>query len=66
MYHRPDHRSHSGIGKATDLSLVGRGAHVLVGGRDAARGDAVVASIQAKTARAAGRWSSGDDPLVRR
>ena len=48
MYHGPDHRSHSGIGKATALSLADRGAHVLVGGRDAACGDAVVAPIQAK------------------
>ena len=45
MYYGPDHRSHSGIGKATALSLADRGAHVLVGGRDAACGDAVVAPI---------------------
>jgi NAD(P)-dependent dehydrogenase (short-subunit alcohol dehydrogenase family) len=37
----------SGIGKATAVTLAGRGAHVLVSGRDAARGDAVVASIRA-------------------
>jgi hypothetical protein len=65
MYHRPDHRSHSGIGKATDLSPVGRGAHVPVGGRDAARGSAVVASIQAKTARAAGRSVFGHRTRLR-
>jgi NAD(P)-dependent dehydrogenase (short-subunit alcohol dehydrogenase family) len=52
MYHGPDHRSHSGISKATALSLADRGAHVLVGGRDAACGDAVVAPIQAKGGKA--------------
>ena len=44
----PDYRSHSGIGKATALSPAERGVHVLVGGRDAACGDAVVAPIQAE------------------
>lgn len=37
----------SGIGKATAVALADLGAHVLVGGRDAARGEAVVASIRA-------------------
>jgi NAD(P)-dependent dehydrogenase (short-subunit alcohol dehydrogenase family) len=37
----------SGIGKATSVLLAARGAHVLVGGRDAARGAAVVESIRA-------------------
>jgi NAD(P)-dependent dehydrogenase (short-subunit alcohol dehydrogenase family) len=31
----------SGIGKATAFALADRGAHVLVGGRSAARGEAV-------------------------
>ena len=51
MYHGPDHRSHSGISKATALSLADRGAHVLVGGRDAACGDAVVAPIRPRAAK---------------
>ena len=42
----------SGIGKATAFALAGRGAHVLVGGRDAARGEAVVTSIRASGAKA--------------
>jgi NAD(P)-dependent dehydrogenase (short-subunit alcohol dehydrogenase family) len=37
----------SGIGKATALALAGRGARVLVSGRDAERGQAVVAAIRA-------------------
>ena len=36
----------SGIGKATAFALAGRGAHVLVGGRNAARGEAVVTSLR--------------------
>ena len=36
----------SGIGRSTALLLARRGAHVLVSGRDAARGDAVVATIR--------------------
>jgi NAD(P)-dependent dehydrogenase (short-subunit alcohol dehydrogenase family) len=36
----------SGIGRATAISLARRGAHVVVSGRDVARGDAVVASIR--------------------
>ncbi len=36
----------SGIGRAVAVSLAGRGAHVLVGGRDADRGDAVVSTIR--------------------
>jgi NAD(P)-dependent dehydrogenase (short-subunit alcohol dehydrogenase family) len=42
----------SGIGKATANALAARGAHVLVGGRDATRGEAVVASIRASGAEA--------------
>ena len=42
----------SGIGKATAFALAGRGAHVLVGGRNAARGEAVVTSIRASGAKA--------------
>ena len=37
----------SGIGKATADQLAALGAHVIVSGRDQARGDAVVASIRA-------------------
>jgi NAD(P)-dependent dehydrogenase (short-subunit alcohol dehydrogenase family) len=37
----------SGIGRAVAVSLARRGAHVLVGGRDATRGDAVVTAIRA-------------------
>jgi NAD(P)-dependent dehydrogenase (short-subunit alcohol dehydrogenase family) len=36
----------SGIGRAVAVSLAGRGAHVIVGGRDTARGDAVVSAIR--------------------
>jgi NAD(P)-dependent dehydrogenase (short-subunit alcohol dehydrogenase family) len=36
----------SGIGRAAAVLLARRGAHVLVSGRDAARGDAVVAKIR--------------------
>ena len=42
----------SGIGKATAFALAGRGAHVLVGGRNAARGEAVVTSLRASGAKA--------------
>jgi len=42
----------SGIGKATAFALAGRGAHVLVGGRNAARGRAVVTSLRASGAKA--------------
>ena len=42
----------SGIGKATAFALAGRGAHVLVGGRNAARGEAVVTSLRARGAKA--------------
>ena len=38
----------SGIGKATALALARRGARVLISGRDAARGHAVVAAIKAE------------------
>jgi NAD(P)-dependent dehydrogenase (short-subunit alcohol dehydrogenase family) len=37
----------SGIGKATAIQLGALGAHVIVSGRDKARGDAVVAAIRA-------------------
>jgi len=36
----------SGIGRAAAMLLAGRGAHILVSGRDATRGDAVVAKIR--------------------
>jgi NAD(P)-dependent dehydrogenase (short-subunit alcohol dehydrogenase family) len=42
----------SGIGRAVAIELAGRGAHVLVSGRDAARGDAVVASIRSAGGKA--------------
>jgi NAD(P)-dependent dehydrogenase (short-subunit alcohol dehydrogenase family) len=42
----------SGIGRATAVLLAARGAHVLVGGRDAGRGDAVVASIRSSGGQA--------------
>ena len=42
----------SGIGKATAFALANRGAHVLVGGRNAARGEAVVTSLRASGAKA--------------
>ncbi|RGD62598.1 SDR family oxidoreductase [Kitasatospora xanthocidica] len=42
----------SGIGAATATALAEQGAHVLVAGRDAARGEAVVAAIRAGGGRA--------------
>jgi NAD(P)-dependent dehydrogenase (short-subunit alcohol dehydrogenase family) len=42
----------SGIGRATALTLARRGAHVLVSGRDATRGDAVVSAIRAAGGKA--------------
>jgi NAD(P)-dependent dehydrogenase (short-subunit alcohol dehydrogenase family) len=42
----------SGIGRATAESLAARGAHVLAGGRDAARGAAAVDSIRAEGGQA--------------
>ena len=42
----------SGIGRAAALSLARRGAHVLVSGRDAVRGDAVVAAIRSAGGKA--------------
>jgi NAD(P)-dependent dehydrogenase (short-subunit alcohol dehydrogenase family) len=42
----------SGIGRATSLLLADRGAHVIVSGRDAARGDAVVREIRAAGGKA--------------
>ena len=44
--------STSGIGKATALHLAELGAHVLVSGRDVARGEAVVAVIRAAGGKA--------------
>ncbi|MFI6070162.1 SDR family NAD(P)-dependent oxidoreductase [Actinoplanes sp. NPDC051343] len=42
----------SGIGRAVALSLAVRGAHVIVGGRDAARGDAVITAIRSAGGKA--------------
>jgi NAD(P)-dependent dehydrogenase (short-subunit alcohol dehydrogenase family) len=42
----------SGIGRATAVLLARRSAHVLVSGRDAGRGDAVVAAIRAAGGKA--------------
>ncbi|MEU9475972.1 SDR family NAD(P)-dependent oxidoreductase [Streptomyces sp. NPDC048191] len=42
----------SGIGAATATLLAERGAHVLVAGRDAARGDTVVSGIRARGGKA--------------
>lgn len=42
----------SGIGRATAIALAERGAHVLVGGRHVARGEAVVASLRGNGAKA--------------
>jgi NAD(P)-dependent dehydrogenase (short-subunit alcohol dehydrogenase family) len=42
----------SGIGRATAVSLAGRGANVLVVGRDAVRGGLVVDSIRAAGGKA--------------
>jgi NAD(P)-dependent dehydrogenase (short-subunit alcohol dehydrogenase family) len=42
----------SGIGRAAAVALASRGAHVLISGRDAARGDAVVAAIRAAGGKA--------------
>jgi NAD(P)-dependent dehydrogenase (short-subunit alcohol dehydrogenase family) len=53
----------SGIGKATAISLAKHGAHVLVAGRDGARGEAVVNSIRANGGKAdfvAGNLGSAD------
>ena len=44
--------STSGIGRATAVALAQRGAHVLVAGRDAARGAAVVDAIRADGGKA--------------
>ena len=38
----------SGIGRATALAMAGRGAHVVLSGRDAGRGEQVVAAIRAQ------------------
>ncbi len=40
------------VGKATAFALADRGAHVLVGGRNAVRGEAVVTSLRASGAKA--------------
>jgi NAD(P)-dependent dehydrogenase (short-subunit alcohol dehydrogenase family) len=42
----------SGIGRAVAVSLARRGAHVIVGGRDTARGDAVVTAIRSAGGKA--------------
>lgn len=42
----------SGIGRATAVLLASRGAHVMVSGRDAVRGDAVIAGIRAAGGKA--------------
>jgi len=42
----------SGIGRATALALAARGAHVVVSGRDATRGEATVAAIREAGGRA--------------
>jgi NAD(P)-dependent dehydrogenase (short-subunit alcohol dehydrogenase family) len=42
----------SGIGRAVAVSLARRGAHVLASGRDAARGEAVIAEIRAAGGKA--------------
>jgi NAD(P)-dependent dehydrogenase (short-subunit alcohol dehydrogenase family) len=42
----------SGIGRATALELAARGAHVVVSGRDRARGEDVVAAIRARGGKA--------------
>ncbi len=42
----------SGIGKATAVSLAGRGSHVLVAGRDVPRGEAIVSAIRAAGGKA--------------
>jgi NAD(P)-dependent dehydrogenase (short-subunit alcohol dehydrogenase family) len=42
----------SGIGAATAVSLAGRGAHVLVAGRDRSRGEAVVETIRSHGGKA--------------
>src|SRR6266699_939576 len=42
----------SGIGRATAVLLARRGAHVLVSGRDADRGDAVVAEVRSAGGKA--------------
>ena len=44
--------STSGIGRATATALARRGAHVLISGRDSARGDAAVAAIRAAGGKA--------------
>lgn len=53
----------SGIGRAVAVSLARRGAHVVVHGRDVARGDAVVSAIRAEGGKAdflAGDLGSAD------
>ena len=48
----------SGIGKATAFALANRGAHVLAGGRNAARGDAVVSrSAPAAQKQTSSTWT---------
>jgi NAD(P)-dependent dehydrogenase (short-subunit alcohol dehydrogenase family) len=54
----------SGIGRAIAVSLAGRGAHVIVSGRDRARGDAAVASIRSAGGKADFIASELDDPAA--
>jgi NAD(P)-dependent dehydrogenase (short-subunit alcohol dehydrogenase family) len=54
----------SGIGRAVAVSLAQRGAHVIVSGRDSARGDAAVASIRSAGGKADFIASELDDPAA--
>lgn len=51
----------SGIGRATAVALAARGAHVVLSGRDRARGDDVVAGIRANGGKADFVQTSLDD-----
>jgi NAD(P)-dependent dehydrogenase (short-subunit alcohol dehydrogenase family) len=54
----------SGIGRAVAVALAGRGAHVIVSGRDATRGDAAVASIRSAGGKADFIASDLGDPAA--
>jgi NAD(P)-dependent dehydrogenase (short-subunit alcohol dehydrogenase family) len=54
----------SGIGRAVAVSLAARGAHVIVSGRDSARGDAAVASIRSAGGKADFLASELDKPAA--